>query len=311
MKSFVQAKISLFEWFLLILLSIIWGGSFFFIKIALAELRPFTIVLGRVGVAALVLHLVIRATGQHLPSNRSTWGLFFVMGAINNLIPFSLISWGQTQVASGLASILNATTPLWTVVLAHLFTDDERLTPNRLGGGLCGLSRVVIMIGTDAFAGISLNVVAQLAILGATLSYSIAAIFGKRFKMFPPLITATGQVTATAIMMAPIAIMVDRPWTGPSLQPARWGALLGLAVLSTAVAYIIYFRLLGTVGATNLLLVTFLIPISALLLGAFILGKKLHPRDFSGMALIGLGLAFIDGRLIEKIRLMARRTPQE
>lgn len=294
------------EWFLLVALSILWGGSFFFSKVALAELRPFTVVLGRVGMAALVLHLVIRTTGQKMPKDISTWGLFFVMGALNNLIPFSLIFWGQTQIASGLASILNATTPVWTVLLVHFFTQDEKITASRFGGVLCGLLGAVIMIGPNALSGLGLNVVAQLAVLGAAISYAFAGIYGKRFKAFPPLVTATGQVTATALMMLPIVLIVDKPWQQSAPSLITWGALLGLAVLSTAVAYIIYFRLLSTVGATNLSLVTLLIPVSALLLGTFILGEHLDVRDFAGMALIGLGLAFIDGRLVNAISHLVR-----
>lgn len=285
------------DWGLLIALAILWGGSFFFSKVALSELQPLTVVLGRVGIAAIVLHGIVWLTGQQMPTRRSLWGLFFIMGCLNNLIPFSLIFWGQTHIASGLAAILNATTPVWTVLLAHFFTADEKLTKGRLSGVLCGLLGAIVMIGPAALAGMGLNVIAQLAVLGAALSYAFAGIFGKRFRGIPPLVTATGQVTATATMMVPIALLVDQPWKHAVPGLTTWGALIGLAVLSTAIAYIIYFRLLSTVGATNLLLVTFLIPVSALLLGTLILGEVLAARNFVGMALIGLGLAYIDGRV--------------
>ena len=299
-----------FEWLLLIILSVLWGGSFFFSKIAIADLPPFTLVLGRVGVAAVALNLVVIATGHRLPSSLKTWGLFLIMGALNNLIPFSLIFWGQTQIASGLASILNATTPLWTVLLAHFLTRDERLTTNRLGGVLFGLGGAAIMIGPDALRGLGLNVLAQLAVIGATISYAFAGIFGKRFVGIPPYVTAAGQVTCTTLMMIPVALLVDRPWQLPAPGITTLGALLALGLLSTAVAYIIYFRLLATAGATNLLLVTFLIPVSALLLGTIILGERLDPRHLVGMGLIGLGLAAIDGRLLLVLqpRLLQRRS---
>jgi drug/metabolite transporter (DMT)-like permease len=306
-----------FEWFLLVLLSILWGGSFFFSKVALAELPPFTIVLGRVGLAALALHILVIASGQRMPTAPNLWGLFLVMGALNNLLPFSLIFWGQTQIASGLASILNATTPLFTVLLAHFLTQDERLTANRISGVFLGLLGAVIMIGPDALQGLGLNVVAQLAILGAAISYAFAGIFGRRFRGISPLITATGQVTSTALMMIPIAMLADRFWTLPAPSFYTWGALAGLALLSTAAAYVIYFRLLASAGATNLLLVTFLIPVSALLLGMGILGEQLEGRHFLGMACIGSGLAAIDGRLISWLRSRwlhestARRKPQD
>jgi drug/metabolite transporter (DMT)-like permease len=309
------------EWGLLLLLSILWGGSFFFSKVALAELAPFSVVLGRVAIAALALHVIVRLSGQRMPSiipdrikgstkkvnpvdpvhfgtsDLSLWRRFIVMGAINNLIPFSLIFYGQTQIASGLASILNATTPLWTVLLANWLTSDERLTPLRLSGVLIGLAGVIVLIGPDLLGGLGLNVIAQLAVVGAAISYACAGIFGKGFKGVPPLVTATGQLTATSIMMLPIALLVDQPWLRPLPGLNIWAALLGLALLSTALAYQIYFQLLARAGATNLLLVTFLIPVSALLLGFSFLEERLSADDFLGMACIGLGLAVIDGRL--------------
>jgi drug/metabolite transporter (DMT)-like permease len=291
------------EWALLALLSVLWGGSFFFSKVALAELPPFSVVLGRVAIAAVALQLALLLSGTRMPVEGGLWGRFFVMGSINNLIPFSLIFYGQTQIPSGLASILNATTPLWTVLLAHWMTRDERLTPNRLGGVLVGLLGVVVMVGPDLLGGLGLHVLAQLAVVGAALSYACAGIFGTRFRNIPPLVTAAGQVTATAAMMTPIVLVVDQPWMRPLPGLVTWGALVGLALLSTALAYGIYFRLLASAGATNLLLVTFLIPVSALLLGTLSLGERLAAGDFLGMACIGLGLAAIDGRLLRRVRM--------
>jgi drug/metabolite transporter (DMT)-like permease len=188
-------------------------------------------------------------------------------------------------------------------LLANFFTRDERLTVNRLSGIVFGLTGVVIMIGPDALGGLGLNVVAQLAVLAAAVSYASAGIFGKRFKGMPPYVTAAGQITCSAIMMIPIALIVDRPWLLPVPGARTWGAIIALALLCTAIAYVIYFRLLATAGATNLLLVTFLIPISALFLGMTILGERLDLRHFAGMGLIGLGLAAIDGRLLTQIRM--------
>ena len=290
------------EWLLLLFLSALWGGSFFFGKVALAELGPFTLVLGRVAIGAVALNLVVLATGQRMPTSLKTWRQFMVMGVLNNLIPFSLIFWGQTRIASGLAAILNATTPLWTVLLAHLATKDEPLTRNRLGGVLFGLFGVVIMIGPAALQGLGANVLAQLAVLGAAFSYALAGIYGKRFQGMSPYVTAAGQVTCTALLMIPIALLVDRPWQLPAASVSTWGALLALGLLCTTLAYVIYFRLLATAGATNLLLVTFLIPVSALLLGTIVLGEWLDPRHFVGVGLLGLGLAAIDGRSLQWLR---------
>jgi drug/metabolite transporter (DMT)-like permease len=167
------------------------GGAFFFSKVALAELCPFTVVLGRVGIAALILNLIVWASGQRMPAGRKTWGAFLVMGALNNLIPFSLIFWGQTQIASGLASILNASAPLWTLLLAHL-SGDERLTAHRLGGAALGLLGVTVMIGPDVLGGLGLKMLAQLAVLGAAFSYALAGIYGRRFKAIPSYVTAAG-----------------------------------------------------------------------------------------------------------------------
>lgn len=311
MSKSVNIVMGPFEWLLLGVLSLLWGGSFFFGKVAVVEMGPLTIVFCRVALAALVLHTILLARGQRMPVSPKLWGMFFVMGAINNLIPFSLIFWGQIQIASGLASILNATAPLWTVLLAHFLTTDERMTGNRLGGVICGLVGAVVMIGPDALSGIGLNVLAQFAILGAALSYAFAGIFGKRFKGIPPLVTATGQITATAVMSLPLMLLVDRPLALPLPSLSTWAAVTVLGLFCTALAYIIYFRLLASAGATNLLLVAFLIPVSALFLGMTILGERLDPRHFAGMILIGLGLTLIDGRLLTRLaRLRWRATVQ-
>ena len=305
----LHKSMTLLEWLLLLSLSVLWGGSFFFGKVALAELPPLTLVLGRVGLAAVALNLAVLATGNRMPSDTKLWGAFIIMGALNNFIPFSLIFWGQTEITSGLASILNATTPLWTVVLAHFLTHDERLGKNKLAGVAFGLVGVVVMIGPAALGGIGLNVLAQLAVLSAAISYGFAGIFGRRFKRMGvnPLVTAAGQLTGTTIMMLPVALIADQPWTLPALSSTTWGAVSGLALLCTAVAYVIYFRLLASAGATNLLLVTFLIPVSALILGTSILGEPLVPRQLVGMVLIGLGLAAIDGRAWRLIRGRSQR----
>lgn len=305
MASPINKTMGPFEWFLVLTLSGLWGGSFFFGEVALRELGPFTVVFGRVGFAAAALLVLVHVLGQRMPASVKLWGAFFCMGAINNFIPFSLILWGQVHIASGLASILNATTPLFTVVLAHVLTADEKLTRGRIAGIAAGIAGVAVMIGIDALQGLTTNVVAQLAVLAAALSYGFAGIFGRRFRELPPIITATGQVTASTILIAPVVTLVDQPWTLPGVSASTWGALAGLALLSTALGYIIYFRILRTAGATNLMLVTFLIPVSAILLGGLLLGEQLEPKHFTGMALIGLGLALIDGRLFKRRRKLA------
>jgi drug/metabolite transporter (DMT)-like permease len=228
------------------------------------------------------------------------------MGFLNNVVPFSLIAWGQSHIASGVASILNATTPLFTVVIAHVLTKDEKMTVTRLLGVIVGLVGVALMIGTDVLQSLGVNILAQLAILAAAISYAFAGVFGRRFREMgiSPMAAATGQVTASSVMLLPIMLAVDKPWILPVPSPATIGALVGVAILSTALAYILYFRILATAGATNLLLVTFLIPVSAILLGVLVLNEVLLPKHFIGMALIGGGLAAIDGRPIKAVRAL-------
>ena len=292
------------EWGLLVALSILWGGSFFFASVALRELPPLTLVALRVGIAAAILNLVLAARGQRMPRSRAVWTAFLGMGALNNAVPFCLIAWGQTHIASGLAAILNATTPLWTVVLAHLLTRDERMTASKAAGVLIGFAGVAVMLGPALLTELGADALAQLAVLAAAVSYALAGIYGRRFRAMgvPPFATAAGQVTASTLLLAPLALVVDRPWALPAPGSSTIAAVLGFAALSTALAYILYFRLLATVGATNLLLVTFLIPVSAILLGVLLLDERLEPRQIVGMALIGAGLAAIDGRLIRRRR---------
>ncbi len=295
------------DWRRLLALSALWGGSFFFVGIAVRELPPLTIVTLRVGIAALVLLAVVRAAGLAMPTGRTVWAAFLGMGILNNVVPFCLIVWGQGHIASSLASVLNATTPLFTVVVAHFLTDDEKLTPGRAAGAAIGFVGAVLMLGPEALGGIGTGLLAQLACLAAALSYAFAGVWGRRFRRLgvAPLPTAAGQVVASTLLLSPIALVVEQPWTLAAPGATTWAAIVGLAVLSTAAGYVLYFRLLASAGATNLLLVTFLIPVSAILLGAGILGDTLAARHLIGMALIGAGLAAIDGRLAAKLSGLA------
>lgn len=296
-----------FTWGLLILLSLLWGGSFFFAEIALRELPPFTVVLGRVAIAAMVLHILVVVSGLRMPGSLSLWGAFLVMGTVNNLIPFSLIVWGQTEITSGLASILNATTPLFAVVVAHILTADEKLTANRLAGVVIGFAGTILMIGPAALSGLGAEALAQFAILLAALTYSFASLYGRRFKGLPPTIVACGQVTCSTLLLIPLVLVVDQPLSLDVPGPATILALLGIGVFSTAFAYILYFKILALAGATNLMLVTFLIPISALLLGTLFLNEVITTAQLIGMTLIGAGLALIDGRLLPAAGLTGSR----
>ena len=293
-----------FEWMLLVLLSAVWGGSFFFNGIALREFPTLSIVTARVGLAALALLFLVKMLGQGIQLNRQILKAFFGMSFLNNVVPFSLIVWGQQHIASGVASILNATTPLITMLVAHWFTTDEKINPRRLLGVLTGMGGVGLMMGLDSMETSGFHLLGQTAILLAAFSYGLAGVYGKRFAQLeiPPLATATGQLCASSMILIPLTFWIDQPWTMAMPSIEGMGSLLGIALLSTALAYVIYFRLLKTAGATNLLLVTLLIPVSAIILGVFLLDESLEPQHLSGMAVISLGLLIMDGRLLQFFR---------
>jgi drug/metabolite transporter (DMT)-like permease len=286
------------EWAMLIALASVWGGSFFFNAVAVRELPVFTVVVSRVVMAALILLAILKLKGERMPTDGRVWRAFFGMGLLNNAIPFSLIVWGQQHIASSVASILNASTPLFTVIFAHLLTSDEKMTSGKLSGVVIGFAGVAVMIGFDALRELGTNVVAQLLCLAGAVSYALAGIYGRRFRTMgvTPMATATGQVIASSALLIPLMLAIDRPWTLDTPSMAAAGALIGVAAISTAFAYVLYFQILSTAGATNLLLVTFLIPVGAIIIGVLFLNESLLPKHVAGMALIGIGLAAIDGR---------------
>jgi drug/metabolite transporter (DMT)-like permease len=299
-ESAFNQSMTLHEWALLAVLSVLWGGSFFFVGVAVKELPPLTIVVLRVALAAIVLCVVARMMRTPIPRTGRDWRAFLAMGLLNNVLPFVLIVWAQTRVASGVASILNATTPLFTVVVAHCLTSDEKLTIGRVIGVVVGFGGVAIMVGGVAIESLDVDVFAQVGILLAAMSYACAAVFGRRFRAMgvPPLVTATGQLLASSIILIPAEFIIDRPWTYACPSTEAVLAVAGLAILSTVLAYIVYFRILATAGAANLSLVTFLIPVTAILLGLCVLHESLQPKHVLGLVLIGIGLACVDGRLL-------------
>ncbi len=288
------------DWGILLALAVIWGGAFLFIGVAVREVPPITYVWLRLGIAtgALWLFLWWRGIKAMLPP--SVWGSMLVLSLLNNVIPFLLFGWGQTQIASGLASILNATTPIWGVVVAHFLTSDEKMTPRRLGGVLIGFGGVAVMIGPDLLRSIGTDTLAQLACVVASLSYALAGVWARRFKGMglPPVAVTTGQLTIGTLVMLPLVLLIDQPWTQPLPSIEALGAIFALAIVCTSFAYILFFRLIDSSGATNALLVTLLVPPVAILLGWLFLSETIGARDFAGLALIAVGLAAIDGRLL-------------
>lgn len=301
------------DWLRLILLSVLWGGSFFLSKVVLHDLPPLMVVLCRVSLAALALSIYLRATDQRIPWSRPVWGAFFGMGLLNNLIPFSLLIWGQTQIASGLASILNATTPVFAILVTRMLAPQTELTPYRIAGVGLGIAGVAVLMGGDAMSDRDFALLPMLACLGAALSYGLAGFFGQRFRRMGivPATGAFGQLAASSVVMTPVVMFVDKPWGLPVPGVVAVGALVALALFSTALAYVIFFRCLATIGQLNTSLVTLMIPASAILLGSFILGEQLAANHYAGMALIGLGLVIIDGRLWLRVLSRSARGPKD
>lgn len=295
------------QWAMLIVLSVVWGGSFFFVELILEDLPPLTLVLCRVALAAICLWAFLCVSGRTIALSASIWLAFAVMGLLNNLIPFSLIAWGQTEISSGLASILNATTPLFAVIVAAIWLPDERPDKAKVVGVVIGFGGVIVLIGGDALSGMGASILAQMAILLAAISYAFAGAFGRRFREYgvDPVVVAAGQLTMSALFLAPIAFVIDRPDQLAMPGFTAIAAIIGLALLSTAFAYVLYFRLLSEAGATNLMLVTFLIPVSAIALGTLFLDERLSTNEMAGMATIALGLAVLDGRILGVFRRRA------
>lgn len=290
------------QWAILMLLSLLWGGSFFFMKYAVLELPVLSIVLIRVSLAAICLSVYLYIVGVKLPRSRQCWRLFFYLGLFNNVLPFSLLIFGMSEIASALAAILNATTPVFTILVAHVYSADEKITRHKMIGVLLGLAGVaVLVIGDSLNANYSL--IAVFACLAAALSYAIAAMIGRKFvalKVAPSAI-AMGQVSASSLLLVPLVLLIDKPWqlVTPSIETVS--ALLALGILSTALAYVLFFKLIATAGATNAVLVTLLVPVSAIALGILFLNESLKDQHLLGMAFIALGLLAIDGRLLQRL----------
>lgn len=291
------------DWVWIVVLSILWGGSFIFIEVALESFPPLTLVSVRVGLAAATLALGLAVVGG-LPSFIwQIWRIFLLLGLTNNAIPFTLFAWGQTEIGAGLASIFNATTPLFTMLIAHAVTSDDKITAARLIAVLLGLAGVAILLGGESVTGLP-AFAAGLACLGGALSYAVAGIYGRRVaaRGLTPAQASMGQLAASFILMTPLALMIERPWelALPTLPVAA--ALAGLALASTALAYIIFFHVLARVGATNVLLVTFLQPVSAVTMGVLLLDEQLSFSEAAGMAIILASLVIADGRWTKLVR---------
>lgn len=296
----IRAQMNGRDWLILIALAVIWGGAFFFIGVAVKQVQPITYVWLRLTVAAIGMWAYVRLSGQTVKLPREVWASILLLAVLNNALPFVLIGWGEVHIASGLAAILNATTPIWGVLVAHFVTHDERISPRKLAGVVLGFAGVAVMVGPSALSQLNSSALAQTACLAAALSYALAAVWARRFKRMglSPMAVTTGQLSAGALLMLPLSMIVDQPWTQPMPSLGALAAIAALALGCTAFAYVLYFRLIATSGATNALLVTLLSPPVAILLGGLFLGETLAVADFIGLGLIALGLGAIDGRLL-------------
>jgi drug/metabolite transporter (DMT)-like permease len=297
-------RLTIATWGLLMLLGLIWGGSFFFARLAIPHVPPFTLVFLRVALAALALHLYVFGRSDIYRQLRSRWRQFLLLGLLNNAIPHTFIFLGQTEIGAGLAAILNATTPVWTVLIANALTQDEKLSTVKIAGCLLGLAGTIVLIGPSALPGLFDQGTAAIPLwalafpIAAAISYGFAGTYGKRFKGLAAPVTAAGQLTASTLIMLPVSLIADTPWHLPMPPTSAILAVLALALISTAYGYILYFRIMTLAGATNTSLVTLLVPPSAILLGFLFLGETLEPTDIAGMLLIAAGLIVLDGRVL-------------
>lgn len=302
MKQNHSPTIDLTSGLLLLSLAAVWGGSFFFAEIALREVPPLTIALHRVFWAVPALCLVVWWKGIKVPRSIRAWSCYLVMGALNNAIPFSLIFWGQTNIGSGLASILNGTTAVFGAVVAGTLLVDEPLTARKIIGAVFGVFGVAVIMGLDALTNFDLRNLGQLAILGAALSYAFAGVWGKRFLSgYPPIMNAFGMLVGSTILMIPVATFSEG-MPAFTLSMEVWASLIAVALLSTAVAYLLYFEILVRAGSANLMLVTLLIPPIAVALSFTFLGERMGIEAWIGFGLIAVGLAITDGRLFDWLR---------
>ncbi|MEP0232174.1 DMT family transporter [Roseibium sp.] len=291
------------NWFLLFLLGTIWGGSFLFAKLAVAEIPPLVLVFLRVLIAGVALHIVLRLRGISFPLSPGLIVSFLVMGLLNNAVPFSLLFWGQTEISAGLASILNATTPIFTFVIAAVLLQQEAVQFHRAAGVVLGIAGVALMLLPNLTGAGHDPLWAQLACLGAALSYGLAAAYAKRFKDLPPIISATGQLTGSSLIMLPIAVLSSGTWAVTSVSLEVWANVLALGLVATAAAYLIYFRVLADAGATDASLVTLIVPATAILFGAIVLDESLTGFQIGGLGLLLLGLLVLDGRILRRLGL--------
>jgi drug/metabolite transporter (DMT)-like permease len=304
----LQKSLSPQAWAALFLLAFIWGASFLTIKLALAEIGPFTVVAHRTGWAMLILWAYVILRRLPIPHAPRVWGAFLVMGLLNNVIPFSLMAWGQQHIETGLTSILNAGTAVFGVIAAAAFLADERLTARKAIGVVLGFLGVATAIGLEAFRNFDIRSLGQIAVIAGTISYALAGVWARKaLSGLSPQVAATGMVTGASLVSLPMAWAMEGP-ISLDLQPQTWAAIAYYAVVATAIAYLLYYRVLEMAGSGNLLLVTLLVAPVAIVLGAVVLGEALPLRAYVGFGVLACGLLILNGRLGKPRQHRTRRT---
>jgi drug/metabolite transporter (DMT)-like permease len=308
-NQMARNQMSPLDWAMLGLCAIAWGSAYTFNKIAISELPPLTITAARLPIAALFLFSLCLATRTILPPFGRAWAPFFVFTLLSNVTPFLFVLRGQRDTASGLAAVIGATTPLFVMLLAHVWTADEKLAPRKVVGVATGLAGVGIVMGPAAWTWTG-DATAKFALIFASVLYAIGAIYSKRLVAYPPLTLATLQMTCGSLITVPLALLWDKPWSMATPSRAAVGAIAGTAIIGSSLAAITYFHVLRRAGATNAMLVTLLVPVTPILLGSILFGESLLPREIIGALIIALALLIIDGRLVQLwTRAAAQRKP--
>lgn len=283
---------------LLAFLASLWGPSFLFIKVAVSEIPPLTLMMGRVGIAGVLLYLILRAQRRKLLPWGPIWFHLAVFALVQNAIPFVLFAWGEQYIDSALAGILNGTTPLFTLILAHFFTSDDRLTPTKAVGTLVGFSGLLVLIGPALWTGVRATTWGLLAVIAASASYGVAILYSrKHLRGLPPLVGPTTQLLLAALCLVPLSLLIDHPFSLPVPSWPALGSLLALAVFGTALAFVVYYRLVERASATYISMVTYLVPIFGIILGVLILDEQLGWNAYAGCTLILMGVMIVNGAL--------------
>jgi drug/metabolite transporter (DMT)-like permease len=280
---------------LLLMLASLWGPSFLFIKVAVAEIPPFTLVLARVGIAALFLYTLLRLNKRALPAPGRVWLHLAIVALFHNALPFALLSWGEQRIDSALASIINGMTPIFTILIAHLLTSDDRLSPTKVGGVMLGMAGMVLLVAPSLLDGVQATTLGLLAVVFVSASYGLALVYSRqKLRGLPPLVAPTSQMLLATLYLLPLSLLFDRPFSLPAPSLAAAGSILALALLTT-IAFIVYYRLVQTADASYASMVTYLAPIFGVLLGVMVLGERLAWNAFVAFALILLGVMVVNG----------------